>query len=355
MKTIRSILIVAWAMIATTGVAQAAPASQDRIEMYGTVRISADYIDVDAPGEEGGVGISSNTSVFGFRGALPVSPGYRALYQVEQTIYVDETGGDWATRDTFLGIGTPAGKILVGYMDTPYKYMGLVFSSYTTTAADPHAILGAASSGGSPRLDLRGRNAVQYRGDFAGHLFVRLMYSAGYVEDEYGRDDNDSDMYSGSLLWKVTDRFLIGAAYTAYSDWAGIGAEIEGTRLGARYGLGKWAAKAIFESTDSDLVETFRRDAYGLGIEYEIAAKTGLGIQWMHAQASDFGDDAADQFAVALTHRFNKRLSVHAVATTTRNDSNASYRITDYGHGDKVNTIAGGNPRAFSVGASLKF
>lgn len=355
MKSINSALLAALLMGGIGSAAQASVLQNDRVEIYGTMRVSADYINVDAPDGGGGLGVSSNTSLFGLRGALPVDENYTALYQIEQTIYTDETGGDLATRDTFLGVDTPMGKVMVGYMDSPYKYMGLVFSSYTTTAADPHAILGAASSGGSPRLDLRGRNAIQYRGQLGEKVFMRLMYSAGYVEDDYGRDDNDTDMYSASLRWKASPGLQLGAAYVRYADWAGIGARIDGYRLGARYSVGRLTLKALFESTDSDKVAAISRDAYGLGAEYGLTAKTRLGVQWVHADQSDVGDDAADRYVLALIHDISKRLSLHAVAATTQNDSAASYRITDYGHGDKVNTVAGGDPSVFSVGATLRF
>ena len=355
MKSVNKALLAVLLLGGIGGAAQASALQNDRVEIYGTMRVSADYIDVDAPDEGGGLGVSSNTSLFGLRGALPIDRDYTALYQIEQTIYTDETGGDLATRDTFLGVDTPMGKVMVGYMDTPYKYMGLVFSSYTTTAADPHAIFGAASSGGSPRLDLRGRNAIQYRGHLGDTLFMRLMYSTGYVEDDYGRDDNDSNMYSASLRWKAPRGLQLGAAYVRYADWAGIGARIDGYRLGARYSLGRWTLKALFESTDSDKVDAISRNAYGLGAEYGLTAKTRLGVQWMHADESDVGDDAADRYVLALIHDISKRLSVHAVAATTQNDDAASYRITDYGHGDKVNTVAGGDPSVFSIGATLRF
>lgn len=332
-----------------------ASATTDKLDVYGVLRVSTDYINVDAPDGGGGLGVSSNTSLFGLRGAVPIDQDYTALYQIEQTVFVDETGGELATRDSYFGVKTPAGQFLFGYMDTPYKYMGLVFSSYTTSAADPHALLGAASSGGSPRLDLRGRSAMQYRGDWGEALSVRAMYSAGYVEDVYGRDENDSDMYSASLIWKAGGGLMLGGAYVRYNDWAGAGTEIDSYRIGARYSLGKLTLKAIFENVDSDQTQAISRDAYGLSAEYNLTGKTRLGAQWIHAAETDIGDDQADQYALVLTHDFNKRFAVHALAAMTRNDDNASYRVTDYGHGDKVGTVAGGDPSVFSVGAQLRF
>lgn len=346
---------IAAALVGCAVTSGAAAATGDKLEVYGVLRVSADYINVDAPDGGGGVGISSNTSLFGVRGAMPIDTGYTALYQIEQTVFVDETGGELATRDSYLGVDTPVGKFMVGYMDTPYKYMGLMFSSYTTTAADPHALLGAASSGGSPRLDLRGRSAVQYQGNLGENLSLRAMYSAGYVEDDYGRDENDSDMYSASLIWKTIGGLELGGAYVRYNDWGGIGSEIDSYRLGARYALRKLALKAIFESVDSHATPAISRDAYGLGAEYSLTRATRLGAQWIHAEQTDLGDDEADQYAVVLTHDFNQRLAVYALAAMTRNGDNARYRITDFGHGDKVDTVAGGDPSVFSLGAQLRF
>ena len=64
-------------------------------------------------------------SYIGFRGGKSLGGGMRAIWQVEQTVPIDEgVDGTLATRDSFLGVEGGWGTLRLGFMDTPFKKAG---------------------------------------------------------------------------------------------------------------------------------------------------------------------------------------------------------------------------------------
>lgn len=343
------------AAIVAPGTASAMKVYGDAIEIYGTLHMSLDYItDTDVAGADDNLNVASNSSNIGFRGTIPIEgTALKAFYRAESQLNIDNGEGSFGGRDTYVGLDTPAGKLTFGYISTPYKIMGIIFSNYVTTAADPFAILGNASDN-SPRLDLRSFNGIQWENTFAG-VNLKLMYSAAMSRDQApdGQDDNDADMWNGSAIWKGPAGIRLGAAFALYDAWFG-GPEIDAYRLGAAWGSGPLSVEAIFEDIDSDDAPEISRRAYGANVSFDITKATNIGAQWMHADESDAGNDEADQLSVVLNHNFSKNLSAYALYSTVRNDNGGAYRITNYGH-DNVNVAAGADANVFSVGSVLKF
>lgn len=344
------------AAIAAPGTASAIKVYGDAVEIFGALRVSADYIDQDAAGVDSNLNIASNSSNVGVRGVVPIEgTGLSGFYHLEHLLNLDDGNGSWGGRDNYVGLNTPAGRFSVGYISTPYKIMGIIFTNYVTTAADPFAVLGNSSDSGT-RLDLRSRNGLQWQKEFSG-VDLKLMYSASMAADGQevdSQDDNDADMWNGSAIWKAPMGLRVGGAFAKYGSWAGTGIEIDAYRLGLAWGSGPLTAEAIFEDIDSDEDPNISRSLWGANVGYNITSSTNIGAQWMHADDSDAGNDEADQLAVVLTHNLSKALQVHALYSTTRNGDNAAYDATSYGH-DTVTSTVGGEPQVFSVGMSLTF
>ncbi|WP_167321219.1 porin [Alloalcanivorax dieselolei] len=349
------------------------------MEIYGKVRLSIDYADSDLNGAperpsqgltDGSTGISSNATLIGFRGSYGIkNQPYTVVWQMEQTVDVDTSANNTlANRDTYLGLRTPIGVFRVGRMDTPYKKMALANSLYVSTVADPFAILGKGSAGGS-RMDLRGANSLYWNGEVAG-VKLAAQYALDQDSGDYTLpdgssvngtdgyiDDNDADMYSTSIFYTVSNLTLSGA-YSKYSEIHG--GKLEGWRLGVRYMLGNSLLGGIYEEMDADdevASGTLSRSAHGIYIQHRILPRTTIGAQWMHANESKLaaGDDDADQFTVAIHQQIFNPLVVYFATTITRNGENGAYRSGDYAHGDLIATAPGGDPLAVSVGAEFIF
>lgn len=336
------------------------------MELYGAIRVSADYMDSDVSTAEakgnpylssGDVSISSNTSMIGFRGMVPVNKDYQMLWQYEQQVNID--GNDpkdtWTTRDSFLGFKTPAGNFLVGRVNTPFKNMGVTYLGYfNTIVSDSHAILGADSQGGAVRLDLMGSNSITWK-DRIGQVSMQAQFSADQSGSVGTVDNNHRASYSTWVRWQPGP-FDLNAAWIRYNSYYDIGS-IDAYRAFAKYKIGRARIGAIYEDikADNPALASIDRPAYGLQFNYNILPRWTAVAEWNHAEESKIGNDKADQYGVALFHPINKQLLVHAAYTITENGKNAAYRGVDYAHGDWLGTLPGRNPWAVSVGAQLNF
>ena len=151
--------VIALAVAGALALPTAASAAQvygDKLEVYGKIHVSLDYLDSgvsssvanDSGGKltDGSFSIASNSSRVGFKGKYQINDQFTALYQVEQEVNVDGSGNDnWTTRNSFVGLGGDFGKVLVGYHDTPFKSLGGEFLLFGDTAATWRAIVGACA------------------------------------------------------------------------------------------------------------------------------------------------------------------------------------------------------------------
>lgn len=345
--------------IAATGLSMNASALEvigETLEIYGTVRLSLDYGMTDLDATDDNVSLSSNTTIIGFRGAydIPDTP-YKALWQLEQNFNPGINVGDtFSNRDTFLGVETPYGIFRAGLMDTPFKKMGVAYTIYSTTVADPHGIIGQ-NSGVVPggRLDNRGKKALQWDGEFGG-LKLNVMYGLDQQsESQYTVDDNDNDMFSVRADWEMGG-LQLAAAFVDYSNLSDAAGATDAYRVAAAYAFGSAKVGAIYEDVDSELA-SLSRAAYGAYLTYRVRPRTTAGLQWMHAEESESGDDAADQLGVVVYHAITQKLLVHAAYSLVDNESNGQYRVGDWAHGVRQSTVPGGESSAFSVGAQLSF
>lgn len=347
------------------------------VEIYGTLRLSLDYGDSDVlpaqrnPGaglSDGNFGLSANTTVIGFRGSHDfelADVDYSLIYQLEQNFNPGVSEGDTlGNRDTFGGVITPWGTFRAGLMDTAFKDMGISYTKYTTFVSDPNAILGTGPTAAG-RLGLRAANSLRWDQEF-DNFAVSLQYGLDQDRGSYGSandtqivgtqgalDDNDNDMYSASASWEVGGLDL-GAAYVNYSSLYQ-SSPISAYRFAANYEIGKAEVGAIYESLDGNDYEQLSRSAYGGYFTYDVFERLNAGFQWMHANETPRGNDAADQVSLNLIYPLTNVLFVYGAITKTFNDDNARYRTADYAHGDRINTVPGGDPAAASIGVNASF
>ena len=334
---------------------QAVELAGKKLELYGKVHVSLDSSDPDVSGEDTQTSVSNNSSRIGFKGQHKINDATKLLWQYEQDVKIDETGDGFANRNSFIALKGDFGEVLAGHYDTPSKTLGSKWGMFSDTAGDRRAIFGAYSGYGN-KLNDRGENAILYRNSF-GNIALAAMYSTSNPTTEVSGslDDNDSDVTSVSVTYK-DDSLTVAAAIENWSSDPENGlVEVDNMRLAASYKMDQLKFGAIYESTDSD-DDVFNRDAYGLECAYSISNQTDVPGQYIVAvEYKNVSNSGANQLAVGVFNKLDKVTQVYAVYTSTDNDSNAQYQGIDGGHGDELETVAGGNPSALSVGIVYKF
>jgi len=137
----------------------------------------------------------SNTYI-GFRGSKDIGSGTKAIWQLEQTVSLDEgVGSTLATRDTFVGLAADWGTFRLGFMDTPFKKAGdvvgfLGVSSGNFVQTNPllrqvgFSNNAAAGPNRASRFHERRGNAIDFASrDFFGGLSYLVQYSVGNPDE----------------------------------------------------------------------------------------------------------------------------------------------------------------------------
>ena len=129
----------------------------------------------------------SNTYI-GFRGDRQVGGGSKAIWQLEQTVNIDEgnTTASFASRNSFVGYADAGwGTIRLGNMDTPFKNYGNVLgflgvnSGNIVSASNVKDKAGFGTSSASS-FNLRRANAIDFASPtILGGLQTAVQYSIG--------------------------------------------------------------------------------------------------------------------------------------------------------------------------------
>ena len=154
---------------AAVAAAVAAPAANAGVVIYGQLHIALDYLDADL--STSGVSkvweVNSRTSRIGFKGSEDLGNGLKAIWKLENTVRITDTGstfgshngarGHWGSaRNAYVGLASDWGTVLVGRHDTPYK-MGF-YSTGIDMLGD--SIIDANSMYGI--VEVRADNAIAY-------------------------------------------------------------------------------------------------------------------------------------------------------------------------------------------------
>lgn len=345
-------LAVAGALISPLS-AQAVEVAGELLNIYGKVHVSVDNSDTDGlyetdPTQSDGISISSNSSRLGFKGKYE-----QVVYQLEQEVrFDDSSAGNFANRNSFIGLGGNWGQFVVGVHDTPFKTVGSKWGIFGDSVGERRAILGAGHSSGN-QLNERVKNMMMYQ--FKNKAIkVQAMYA---VEPEKGSgavDNNEASMLGAGLWWNISG-FTLSAGY---EDWTGHSHIGDGNayRLAAKWKIASHQIGAIYENIDPDVIGEFSRAAYGVNYKWKFSKKWDLRAQYLVADsADDTTDTGASKIGLGVYHKLNKMTKLYVAYGATANDDNAKFQAVDGGHGDEVKTVVGGNPSSLSLGMEFKF
>lgn len=339
--------------------ANAMEVSGKNLEIYSKIHMSVDFSDRDDPAvTNDGMSISSNSSRLGFKGELATESGTDIIWQLEQEIsYDDSSKGNFANRNSFIGLADGDHSIRMGVHDTPFKTVASKWGLFGDSVAERRSILGASHDKGN-QLNERVTNMIMYQ--FKNKAMkVQAMYAVDPEANNAGAvDDNDSKMMGLGVWYKVGDLKLS----VGYEDWTKHSVIVDGTalRVAATYKLNAHQVGFILEDIDADGVTAnalaFKRSAMGANWKWKFADKTDFRAQYLVADDADgTTNTGATKLGLGLYHQLDKAAKVYVAFASTSNDSGAKFQAVDGGHGDEVKTAVGGSPSSFSAGIEYKF
>lgn len=157
------------------------------------------------------VKMDSSNSRFGLRGEEPLGGGLKAIFQIEQDVFVDTGGSLTATRDTFVGFESERyGELRLGRFDTVYKEIG-----------DTLSFLGVSSGNFVSNSNLLSKQG--FGTSSAGSFHLRRANSIRYTSPDYGglqglvqySPDEAHTTSRNAYLWSIGATYRNGPYYGA--------------------------------------------------------------------------------------------------------------------------------------------
>ncbi len=376
--------------LAVAGIMAAPMAAQAEATIYGKMHLSVDSFDNDNSNvdEDSGLGVSSNSSRIGFKGAEDLGGGMKAIWQIESGVDIAGNGGTLGSRNSFVGLAGGFGTVIGGKHDTPYKSVGRKVDLFGDTVGDSRTVLNLSGQ------DARTQNTLAYITPSMNGFSAVLAYVTDYrstaastVESrlaDVGIDDvdlgdtsdaNDNNDWSaisaavnyanGPLYVGVAHQQLSAEADTLAATVGGTAVTLDlddstATRVAASYEMGALKFTALWQQESNvGLVEDADRDAWGLGAAYKMGANTLKAQYYFSDEFADIDDSEYSKWALGIDHSMSKQTSVYAAYASVSNEDNMGVNVVAYdGHGDTGpagSTEAGGDPSALSVGLIHKF
>ena len=391
--------------LAVAGLASTGAFAQSNVTVYGVADATFDVVKVggDAKNDLGNTTrVSTNSSYIGFKGAEALGNGLTAVFQLESGVGFDNNGSFGATRDSFVGVSSGFGTIVMGKLTGPTRALGaavdvnsgstgigantallgklggyLTSSGVGATGALPSGIAGTtgtdstavttqckASTTCVSLFDDRWTNAIAY----VSPTFYGLSGTFAYVANENknfqgGAKANTTGFDAG--LKYANGPIMAAVTYNAVSLGNAANTDVSDFRVGATYDFGVASIRALFDRARADhssaLGGKVTQNVFGLGGTFNVTPAGKIIGQFYYADdykvdGSDKKDSGAKLFEIGYEHSLSKRTILKAVYANLNNDKGASY---DFGiNSVGINAGALGNPVANSTlsttGATLQ-
>lgn len=305
-------------------------------------------------GEDSQLGLTSNTSRFGFKGMTPMNEDFTAFWQFETLLDVignDSNGTEIGTRNTFVGMKhATAGKIVFGRHDTPFKTLGRKVELFHDQLGDHRAM----TDGWDNRLT----ELVAYVSpDWDGFsIFAAYQFDQVDIYD-VSKADWEAETAMSAMAAYSTEQFMLGAGYEAASSGYGpqIGDEYgdgpKAIRFAGKYMAEQFDLVGLFQSATYQYVmagdfEDWKTQTMGFGAAFKPNQKWAVkGQMFMFNTYTDAEDDedtddvdesdaTATMLAFGVDRIFTPNVTCYAQFVTMSN-------------GDMTNVALGGSQSGF--------
>jgi len=330
-------------LAAAVASACAAPAMAQvpaEIQVYGRVNVSVEHQTIkNSPTATDNVSTNAlvdNSSRIGFRGNKELSPGLKAIWQIESRVRLDTGGsvaGDTAflsSRDTWAGLQGNFGTIKAGRSIGPVYYATYDYISMhnhdTGTSSD--ALLAPAIFGNAGFMN----NLLWYTTPKLGGGFsADVAYSFGPTGDSEARQATLSKQpsYIGLVGAYDSGPLHVALSYANTKDTAalapGIGNNDSAITLGGAYNFKSFVLGALVEKAESDTAAGSNTDR----TYWRISGMLPVGQHEFHlnyGQAGDrTADDGAKQYTIAYNYNITNTTKLYAFYTAVNNDTFGDY------------------------------
>lgn len=317
--------------------------------------------------------VTSNSSRFGIRGSEGIGNGINVIFQVENSIGADSSGGTIAGRDTFLGVQGAFGTARLGRFHAPYDDIHGIFGNSSTALT---SILGTATMWANGVGDQAvGGGGSQVNGSFDDRYANSIRYDtpnfAGFTgHAQYSALENNRPGRTNAGAWQVAGFYnngpiQAGLAYAKHSEVRADNLDDQALSIAGQYNFGMFKVGAVYEmlkyeTPTGDLERDFWAISthvnlgpgvfyayYGQALDGKGGAANGTRVGGIVKGT----DTSAKQWQVSYMYPISKRTQVYAGYTEIRNEPGAWYSFNTGAYA----VAQGAKPLGFIAGAIHNF
>ncbi|MGL5358573.1 MAG: porin, partial [Shewanella sp.] len=272
-KTFVSASVASVLALASFGALAEGPSFYGRLELAttysqtgATLQSGTNGVDTKNYADEnnGGTYLENNFSLLGVKGTEKIAAGYDIVYQMEfQVENTSGTGDVFKARNTYLGLKTNAGTVLVGRNDTVFKQAEGGVDVFGNTNADIDRLVGGQT---------RSADGVWYHSPKLAQL---ITLNANYLFD-----DNDTTTVGDNKVPVEGSLYALSATlgdskfkeqnyYAAMAYNKGI-AGIDAYRLVGQAKLGQFKLGGLFQNSESVANSDVDGNTYFVNVAYDL-------------------------------------------------------------------------------------
>ena len=291
------------------------------IQIYGRVNVSAERIETDnSTVNQSNYELIDNSSRVGIRGNKELTPGLKAIFQIESNVGLDDGGQTWSSRDSFAGLQGAFGTFRAGRTIGPVYYATYDYISMhnhdTGTSSD--ALLNGTVVGFQGFMN----NTIWYTSPKIGPITIDAAFS---LLDETRTAGQDQPRHIGLVASYDTGPLHAALSYANTQDSAVLGAGSDATAwtIGGAYDFKFMVLGALWEMADTEVGGVSIDSDY-----WRIAAMFPFGQHELHVNYGlvDADNDlGAKQWTLGYNYNITKTTKVYAFYTMVDNDNNGSF------------------------------
>jgi predicted porin len=365
--------------LAVAGLVAAPAFAQSNVTIYGVADLSFDNVKaggaaVSGDSMPGRNRVSANSSYIGFKGAESLGNGMTAVFQFENGLTPDSTGGAWTSRDSYVGLAGGFGTVAMGTLTGPTRGLGAsmdVNAGATGIGANSsllgklggHRITNGANCGSSTVcasvFDTRWSNTIAYISPAMSGFSVTVAYVANENKTRDGLNGTAGQLNTrGYDIGFKYDNGPIMAALTQNQAKIGDTADTKATdtRLGFKYAPSNFSVGLLWDRVklDDNAGTNLKRTGWFLPVTFTMGAGKLIAQYGKAGDVTGTSDTGAKHFSLGYEYSLSKRTMVKAVWSQVTNEQNAYY---DYGVNavGTSGTASGFDPKGFQVGIRHSF
>lgn len=297
----------------------------------GTNGLEANYADEN----NAGTYLENNFSLLGVKGSEKIADGFDVIYQMEFQVENTSGAGDvFKARNTFLGLKTNAGTVLVGRNDTVFKQAEGAVDIFGNTNADIDRLVTAQT---------RSADGVWYYSPKIAGLVT--------LNANYQFDDNNDQLIDGKPAPATNESLYALSAtlgdskfkeqnyYAAVAYNKGI-AGVDAYRLVGQAKFGQFKVGGLFQNSEDIVNNDIEGNTYFVNVSYDLNGvnlkaeygidEAGLGGAYTKLGGVKGADDINFQnFNIGADYRLAKSTMIYGQYAMYRGDFTVANAKTD--------------------------